>query len=265
MVKIWKLLPNGRRVERDVTPQEYMTAGWATNGWAAPSSLQKQFEKKVEDDTERELRTHSNSYLQSLLRRYTIAKKLPNGRFVHRTVTGAEFEHEGWRTQGWFIPSYAREKVREPLETKTAKDKYIDAILRTQKWWKPKRSYAQALSFYKPVSSVIGDELGHSTRDDTAGLMQHTHQINPAWRDWEQKAVRWAQHNRPRYLRLTTQEPSPLARRMMWKNILHGYNTVRKAPPKVIPIDYRNTVRQRRYFRKHHHHPTEARPYEFYH
>lgn len=188
MVKIWKILPGGRRVERDVTPQEYMTEGWATNGWAAPSSLQTQFEKKVEDDTEKELKTHSASYLQKLVRRYKIAKKLPNGKFVHRTVTGGEFYHGGWRTQGWFIPSYALVNRREPKETKTAKEGYIDTILRTQKWWKPKRSYAQALSFYTPISTVIGDELGDSTREDTQRLMQHTHEINPAWRKWEQRS-----------------------------------------------------------------------------
>lgn len=238
---IFKSLPNGKTVSRTVTAQEYINDGWATQGWAAPPQLQQQAEKIQERDITNQLRQKSNDELKALARKWTIAKKLPNGRWVTRKVYGGEFENEGWAQQGWIIPSFSHFSNRRlASNSEKATDWFIRRIKATQNWWRPKRSIDQARSYYAPMTKVIQNQLGHNANDDIAKIQTGLYNPNPNWRKWLRKGHNWMEHNYRSLYRQTVQgTPQQKARARI--ALFRSYNNRVRAPPKVTPV-YKDKV-----------------------
>lgn len=233
---ISKTLPNGRRVTREVTAQEYINDGWATQGWAATPKLQKEAEKVQERAITNQLKHKSNDELKALSRKWTIAKKLPNGRWVTRKVYGGEYENEGWKTQGWIIPSFSHYSNRRLASNSSkATDWFIRKIKATQNWWRPKRSIDQARSYYNPMTTVIQNQLGHDANADIAKIQSGLYNPNPNWRDWLRRGQRWTEHNHRRlYRQAFNGTPQQKARARI--NLYTSYNNRVRAPPKVTPV-----------------------------
>lgn len=237
MPTIFKTLPNGRTVTREVTPSEYINNGWATNGWAATSKLQELAEKVLTDRTINSLKQKSNEELRGLQRKWTIAKKLPNGRWVTRRVYGGEYQHEGWAKQGWIIPSYMHVTGQKPASnSKLARDYYIRRIINQQDWWRPKRSVDQARAFYRPMTALINQELGHNSQEDIAKLQSGLYKPNPKWRQWLNKGQIWMAQRWKRLYRQSLKGPAG-QRHATRVELYKRYNDRVRAPPKVIPVE----------------------------
>lgn len=235
---IFKSLPNGKTASRTVTAEEYINDGWATQGWAAPPQLQQQAEKAQERAITDQLRQKSNDELKALARKWTIAKKLPNGRWVTRKVYGGEYENEGWAQQGWIIPSFAHytKYRRNASDSPKATEWFIRRIKAEQDWWRPKRSIDQARSYYTPMTKVIQNQLRHNANDDIAKIQSGQYNPNPKWRNWLRKGHMWMSHNHRSLYRQTVQgTPQQKARARI--NLYRSYNNTVRAPPKVIPVD----------------------------
>lgn len=237
MPYIFKQLPNGKTASRQVTAQEYINDGWATQGWAAPPKLQLQAEKVQEQAITNQLRQKSNDELKALARKWTIAKKLPNGRWVTRKIYGGEYEHEGWAQQGWIIPSYAHfADKRKASDSPRATEWFIRRIKAQQNWWRPKRSIDQARSYYHPMTTVIQNQLGHNANDDIAKIQSGLYNPNPNWRKWLRKGHNWMEHNH-RSLYRQTLHGTPQEKTKMRIALFRSYNNRVRAPPKVTPVD----------------------------
>lgn len=249
-ITITKTLPNGRTVSRNVTGEEYINGGWATQGWAAPAGLQKKAEEVFTERTRKDLMEKPMSYLSGLARTFTIAKRLPNGKWVKRTgITGGDFENSGWKQQGWIIPTWNYSSRPARAETSIGKTRLVERIMKQQDWWKPKRSFDQAASYYRPYNTIVMNEFGHNYVEDVRKLQSGKYQLNPQWRTWMDRAQKWAIHNRPKKWR-QIQQLSGNDWRINMRDLLYQYNKRRKAPPKVVPIkSYKPKIPyRRRYF-----------------
>lgn len=237
MPTIFKTLPNGRTVTREVTPSEYINDGWATNGWAAPTKLQELAEKVITDRTVNSLKQKSNDELRGLQREWKIIKKLPNGQWAVRRVYGGEFLNEGWKDQGWIIPSYMHVTGQKPASTSNlAKDYYIRRILNQQNWWRPKRSVDQARAFYRPMTALINQELGHNSKEDIAKLQSGLYKPNPKWREWLNRGQIWMAQRWRKLYRQSLKGPAD-TRHATRVELYKRYNDRVRAPPKVIPVE----------------------------
>lgn len=235
-VTITKTLPNGRTVSRKVTGTEYINGGWATQGWAAPAGLQKKAEEVFTENTRKDLMEKPMSYLSGLARKFTIAKKLPNGKWVKRSgITGGDFQNGGWKQQGWIIPNWNYSSRPATTETTLGKTRLVDRIMHEQEWWKPKRSLDQAASYYRPYNTIVMNEFGHNYNEDVRKLQTGKYQLNPTWRTWMDRAQKWIVHNRPKKWR-KLQQMTGNNWRINMRDLLYQYNKRRKAPPKVVPI-----------------------------
>lgn len=196
MFKITKKLPTGRVVTKNVTADEYIKQGWREQGWVAPASLQKKAEDYLTDQIFDALRDQEPSYLRGLTRHYTIAKKLPNGKWATKSgIAGGDWEFGGWKNQGWIIPSWAfRDKDRNPApkETEKAKDYYLRNIRAYQSWWHPKRTLDQANEFVKGMWFKPGPQYMNTVRT----LRSYEYQPNPAYKKWQTSMLKWTRHNR---------------------------------------------------------------------
>lgn len=233
-MRIYKILPGGRTVERDVTEQEYAQQGWADQGWAAPPAVQRRVEAQTEQAFRDEFQNTDINYLAGLARNWRIIKKLPNGKYASRTVTGGEYTYGGWRDNGWYIPSYQQTHSKPVSDTQIERDKLIDAIMQ-KNWWRPKRSYSQAHSYYAGHMNTIGNELGHNAAEDIAKIQARTHTTNPKWTYWLRRGTKWLFHNRPKALRKALSFHGPQYRQAI-RPLFMEYAKNHKAPPKVIPI-----------------------------
>lgn len=234
-VEIFKTLPSGRRVTRTVTGEEFINGGWAQQGWAANASLQKAYEDKVYNDTWDDLNTRPIDYLQTANSKLTIAKKLPNGKWVSRQVNGIDFEHKGWRSQGWIIPSFMyNRRAGKVKDTSFARTRLINSIMTRSDFWRPKRSTDQARTIASPSWKLVGPELGHNYNQDVANIRDYRYIPNPKWHEWIGKAQRWMLKNRPKVYKRAMKE-SPVTRRINLRPLFMQYNRKHKAPPKFIP------------------------------
>lgn len=173
--RIYKTLPNGKRVHRTVTREEYINDGWARNGWASnlldwqqaadKTSVDKTFQETFGDKDTRTLDLYS--------RNVDITKQLPNGHWKKITIPYGQYDTQGWRTNGWALAG--RLKRNHLPNTKRLRD---DAIkrLKQQSWWKPTRSQDQArmLSTTKSLS-------------DIAQLRNVDNIPNPKYRTWARR------------------------------------------------------------------------------
>lgn len=232
MIKITKRLPTGRKVERDVTSDEYVKGGWREQGWVAPASLQQKAEDYLTGEIFSALRDQEPSYLRGLTRHYTIVKKLPNGKWAKTPgITGGDWEFGGWKDQGWIIPSWAlrdRDPNPAPKDTEKAKDYYLRNIRYHQNWWKPKRTLDQANEFGKGMWFKPGPQYMDTIRK----FQSYDYQPNPAYKKWQASMLKWTRHNRKKIWRsLTT--GSFQEKRFARVAALNAY-TRRKAPQPFI-------------------------------
>lgn len=220
-VTIHKTLPTGRRVERQVTGDEYINNGWFANGWAANSGLQIKAAKQYAAQFAKQAETMPIDQLQAWTRSFPIVKKLPNGKWAKVTVTGGEFEHDGWRTQGWFIPSWAKKTSRQysdigPKDTDKAREYYWNRILKEQDWWRPRMSRDQAWSYYSPMTRLTGPYVGHNQPEDVTKIQSGKYKLNAGeWFDWIEKARKWMYHNKKKRYNLAMRQPTFLKRHKM--------------------------------------------------
>lgn len=246
MVKITKTLPNGRQVSREVTPQEYIQQGWATQGWAAPAKLQQEAFKEVRKATWRDLEKLPMQELAAISRTWKIVKKLPNGRWVSRRVSGGDYLHGGWQSQGWVIPKYQLESHTTPKDTKMGRNRLITHIFDKQDWARQKLSRDQAKAEYRTAGDT-SSYLGHNPEEDIEKLMSGRYKINPAFIAWRKRAATYWAHNYPRYIRqnLTGEYSKAHA-----KARIAGYaRDFQRPPPKVKKIPtYDETQRYRRFW-----------------
>lgn len=235
-MKIYKILPGGRTVERDVTREEYAQQGWADQGWAAPPAVQRAVEAQTEQTFRDEFQNTDINYLAGLARKWKIIKKLPTGKYASRTVTGGEYTYGGWKDNGWFIPSYVQQGIRPVRDTPQQRALYTNAIMQ-ENWWRPKRSYSQAHSYYAGHMNTIGNELGHNAAEDIAKIQARTHRPNPGWTYWLRRGTKWLYHNRPKALRKAiAYEQGGKDWRPAIRPLLMEYAKTHRPPPKVIPI-----------------------------
>lgn len=231
MVKITKTLPNGRQVSREVTPQEYIQQGWASQGWAAPAKLQTEAFNAIRQKTREDLNALPMQELAAIARTWKIVKKLPNGKWVQRKVSGGEYIHGGWASQGWIIPKFLLESHNTPKDTKTGRDRLLNRI-REQEWATPKLSRDQAMRAYQTLGDTSG-YLGHNPEEDLDKLMTGRYRINPAFQTWRKRAAKWWAHKNPNFiLRNISGEYAKAHAKARFAEYARDHA---RPPPKVIP------------------------------
>lgn len=231
-MQIFKTLPGGRRVEREVTPQEYIEQGWREQGWVAPASVQKKAEDHLSDQLFQAISEQPLDYLRGLAKHYTIVKKLPNGKWAKKTnIGGYDYEFGGWKNNGWVIPSWAHAPPPkdEPKDTARARAYYTRQIKYTQSAWKPKRTTEQAAQFLKGTWLLPGkDLLNYATQ-----LRSSDKYVNPAYMKWQTRALKWARHNkRTTWKHLTT--GTPIDKRHARFAIIRQFQQRRPAPKLLL-------------------------------
>ena len=247
MVKIWKTLPNGRKVERDVTDQEYITQGWREQGWVAPASLQKRAEDHITNRLFEAVREQPITYLKGLAKHYTIVKKLPNGKWAKRTnIGGFDYEFGGWKNNGWIIPSWAhRDQQRGTIDSDKARDYYTRQIQNQQSTWQPKRTQEQAGQLLKGIWFQPGPQYLETAKQLTSGKKS----INPQYMRWQTRALKWARHNR-RTLWTDLTTGTVTDKRHARFRIINQYSALRKPPQLLLtqkPKKYAGLYDQRRH------------------
>lgn len=240
IVEIFKLLPGGRRVTRQVTADEYVNGGWFNQGWATQSNLQIAAGNKVADQRLRNLYANTPiTQLKEWARPFKIAKKLPNEKWVSRTVYGGEYEHEGWMNNGWIIPKWNyvdwRHSYKGPKDTPKAAQYYMDKIQSTQNWWRPKLTLDQARMMLEPHHKLIHNELGHDINEEARQVTQHWKPNIGPWRDWMDKAQKWMYKNRQKKYNYAMRQKALVDRRRYLIPLFQQYNKIHPAPPRVIP------------------------------
>lgn len=230
-MKIFKTLPGGRKVERDVTPQEYIQQGWREQGWAAPATVQKQAEDHLSDQIMEALYEQPLDKLRGYAKHYTIVKKLPNGKWAKiHGIGGYDFEFGGWMNNGWIIPSWAHKDrdPREPKDTHRARLYFVRQIKSGQNAWKPKRTQEQAVQFLKGTWFQPGPDLMKYSAQLTSSDME----VNPAYKKWQTRALKWARHNRRRLWDDLTTGTATDKRHARFQ-IIRQF-TQRRTPPQVL-------------------------------
>lgn len=238
-VEIFKLLPGGRRVTRQVTADEYVNGGWFNQGWATQSNLQIAAGNKVTEQKLRNLYANTPiSQLQNWTRKFTIVKRLPTGKWVKRKVYGGEFEHEGWMNNGWRIPSWEwrqQSSYKGAKDTPKAAQYYMDTIQKTQNWWRPKLTQDQARMMLEPYHRLIHNELGHEVMEEARQVTQHWKPNIGPWRDWMDRAQKWMYKNRQKKYNHAMRQKAFVDRRRYLIPLFQQYNRIHPAPPRVIP------------------------------
>lgn len=240
-VTIYKHLPTGRRVERQVTGEEYINNGWFKNGWATNAGLQIKAAKQYAAQFAKQAETMPIDHLRGWTRSFPIVKKLPNGKWAKVTVTGGEFEHDGWRTQGWFIPSWAKgadnRSYTGAKDTDKAREYYWNRVVKEQDWWRPRMSRDQAWSYYSPLTRLTGPYVGHNQSEDVTKLQSGKYKLNTnAWYDWIDKAQDWMYHNRKRRYNRAMRQTKFEDRHRMLLPMFVEYSRTHPAPARVVPI-----------------------------
>lgn len=173
--RIWKTLPNGKKVHRYVTRDEYIGDGWASNGWATNIlEWQQAADEAILDQTlktkffEEDTRT-----LDLYSKQVNIVKQLPNGKWKTLTMPYGQYETQGWKNNGWRLAG----RLQHP-HFPTSKKTRSQAIkkLKQQSWWKPKRSHDQARMLSPTKTS---SEISLLTNIDNIP--------NPAYRTWARR------------------------------------------------------------------------------
>lgn len=231
-MKIFKTLPEGKKVEREVSAQEYIQDGWREQGWVAPASLQKQAEDYMSDQIMDAISDQPIDQLKGYAKHYTIVKKLPNGKWAKKFgVGGYDFEFGGWMNNGWIIPSWAHrgDDPKAPKDTARARAYFTRQIRETQHAWKPKRTQEQANQFLKGTWLEPGpDYMAYSTQ-----LTSPDKEINPAYKKWQTRALKWARHNRRNLWKDLTSGTSWQKRNARYQ-IVHQFKQRRSAPNVLI-------------------------------
>ena len=230
-MKIFKTLPGGRRVERDVTPQEYVQQGWREQGWVAPATLQKQAEDYLSDQIMDAISDQPIDKLRAYAKHYTIVKKLPNGKWAKiPNIGGYDYEFGGWMNNGWIIPSWAHtgRDPKEPKDTERARLYFTRQIRETQNAWKPKRTQEQANQFLKGAWFTPGPQFMTYSKQLTSPDVE----LNPAYKKWQTRALKWARHNRRRLWDDLTTGTSTDRRHARFE-IIRQF-TQRRPPPQVL-------------------------------
>lgn len=248
MFTINKLLPNGKTATRTVTEEEYINDGWAKSGWAAPPTVQMRAEAAQEAQLTDELKKRPTEELRAMARKWKIVKKLPNGKWATRTVYGGEYENDGWRSQGWIIPSYMHiENQKPPSQSPLAKNYYIRRIKAYQDWWRPKRSFSQAQAYYAPMTKIIDSELGHNAQDDIQKIQSGLYNPNPKWRDWLNRGQIWMAQRYKKLYRMSLGHPHPKVKHNTRVDLYKRYNDRVRAPPKVTPVNREKVTKHWRF------------------
>lgn len=144
-MRIFKTLPNGTKVHREVTQDEYVNNGWMKNGWA--DSTLTGVTTTDHYLQEQAFKDHFQAVPTVELAKYPakieIFKYLPNGeKSRHMTMTYGEYVQKGWKDNGWVFEPKARRIFDATVTRQTRKQ--AEDKLRKMSWWYPKRSYDQA-------------------------------------------------------------------------------------------------------------------------
>lgn len=240
-ITIVKHTPDGRRITREVTGEEFIHKGWADQGWAATAGLQQEYEKYKQKQEQQRLEQMPINYLRVAAGKVPIVKKLPNGKWARLTVDGIDYEKKGWMNNGWFIPKWALSKASQSniADTPTARTRLTNQIMGRSDYWRPKRSIDQARSLVQPYYNVIGQEVGHNFEQDAKGVMEYKKQYNPKWRDWMSRAHGWILKKRRKAWRKTN-KLTGYAYKKARQALLWQYHKRHPAPQAFIDKEWEN-------------------------
>lgn len=173
--RIWKTLPNGKRVHKYVTREEFIRDGWARNGWATNIlEWQQAADSAIVDHSFKEQFQEKETGTLALYSRYVdIIKQLPNGKYAKKNIPYGQFATQGWEQNGWRLAGRLTRPGFTP--TKTSRKEAIRK-LKQQNWWKPSRSQDQArmLSPNKSTTEIT--------------LLRNIDNIpNPTYRTWARR------------------------------------------------------------------------------
>lgn len=160
--RIYKILPNGKRARAEVSMYEFLNKGWQDNGWT-PSTFtelkiademqgHKAFEKAVKGVPMQELRKFNDK----------VRIALPSEPTSRRTVTYGEW-YTKYRPLGYKY-QYESKVTPSYWERHVATRGELEAEVKKQDWWAPRRSYSQAFelrrwAFPEDDSTVSSDVI----------------------------------------------------------------------------------------------------------
>lgn len=142
-MEIFKVLPDGRTVTREVSEDEFVNGGWMQQGWASDTlaGVSTTDYHLMDQAFNNHFKNVPTSELVKYPTQITALKSLPGGKWAERKMTYGEYMQGGWRQQGWGLKA-KKNQFRYPA-TRSARQEALRK-LKEQKWWYPRRSYSQA-------------------------------------------------------------------------------------------------------------------------
>lgn len=242
-IKISKTLPGGRTVHRLVPQNEFLTGGWAEQGWSAATvdaeSLNDQAQEIIDDKAFKKLTENKDTLtLRGYMSPIKVFKTLPNGKRVYRKLYKGEYELNGWKNNGWRV-TYDTSKPNWGSKATYGRKKVL-ADLKAQRWWRPQRSvsYARRIAIHHKVPFLpFNSEL----------LRNPNYTFNPRYDTYTRRVRNYA-YKHPTWKPFSDlPDKTEEEYKEYWDTIREEFNRVKhtKTPDPIIPY---KTYRKRHSF-----------------